>query len=114
MFTQSTVKSASSGTAWKTDSMRGYAFKTALNAETYGAGAYTLTFREAENDNGNPVDHVFYFDVNPAASATAASVTDADDLLLDKELLGHVLTSSWNVGTAADFETARVGGGGTW
>ena len=44
-------------------------FKTALDAETYGEGAYTLTFRKAANSGGNPQDYVFYFNVSTSASA---------------------------------------------
>ena len=112
MISDTLLRSAASGTAWKTSSMRGYLFKTALNATTYGTGAYTLTFRKAENDNGNPVDYVFYFNVDATASEAAAAVEDADDLVLDSELLGHILKSNWMQGTAADYESARTGGGG--
>ena len=113
MITDTQLKSAATNTAWKTTSMRGFLFKTALDADTYGTGAYTLTFREGANVGGSPVDHVFYFDVDATKSATAAAVEDADDLLIDAELLRHILKGSWMQGTYADFEAAR-GGTGKW
>lgn len=105
------IDTAQSGTAWKTPAMRGFMFKTALDAETYGEGAYTLTFRKAANSGGNPQDYVFYFNVDPTASAAAAAATSATNLILDEELLGHVLNSSWQTSTQADCENARDGGG---
>lgn len=111
MITASQLRAAANGTAWKTASMRGYLFKTVLDADTYGAGAYTLTFRKASNSGGNPQDYVFYFNVDPTASAAAAAATSATNLILDEELLGHVLNSSWQTSTQADCENARDGGG---
>ncbi len=111
MITASQLRSAANGTAWKTASMRGYLFKTVLDADVYGDGAYTLTFRKAENSGGSPVDYVFYFNVDATKSATAAAATSATNLVLDEELLGHVLNSSWQTSTQADCESARDGGG---
>lgn len=117
MFTDTQLRTAANKTAWKTTSMRGFAFKTVLDAATYGDGAYTLTFREGANDTSGstpvPVDYTFYFNVDPTKSEAAAAVSDADDLVLDTELLGHVLKSSWMQGTYDDFEAAR-GGTGKW
>lgn len=111
MITDTTLRGAPGGTAWKTSSMRGYLFKTALDSETYGAGAYTLTFRKAADDNGAPVDYVFYFNVDAEASAEAAAAESADGLVLDAELLGHILKATWLSGAAADFEAVRSGTG---
>ena len=117
MFTDAQLRTAANKTAWKTTSMRGFAFKTVLDAATYGDGAYTLTFREGANDTSGstpvPVDYTFYFNVDPTKSETAAAVSDADDLVLDTELLGHILKSSWMQGTYDDYEAAR-GGTGKW
>ena len=112
MLTSTQLKVAQSGTAWKTNTMRGYLFKTALTAETWGDGAYKLTFREAENDNGQPVDHDFYFDVD--TSVYTGTIPNDETLMLDYELLGHVLNASWQSSSAADCEIARVGSGGKW
>lgn len=100
------IDTAQSGTAWKTPSMRGFMFKTSLDAETYGEGAYTLTFRKAANSGGNPQDYVFYFNVSTSASAPSAA-----NLILDKELLGHILSNNWQTGKLEDFEAARTGSG---
>lgn len=121
MITQMQIKTAADATAWKTSTMRGYLFKTALNPEIYGAGAYTLTFREAANHNGQPVDHVFYFDVDAAtlaayntAHSTSWTATDSTSLSLLKELLLHILDSNWTSGKKSDFELVRDGSGRTW
>lgn len=121
MITDMQIRTAADGTAWKTATMRGYLFKTKLNADIYGANAYTLTFREAANYNGNPVDHVFYFDVDNdvltaynTAHSTSYTATDATDLDLLKELLLHILNSQWQSGKATDFELVRDGTGRTW
>lgn len=111
MITINQLRAASSGTAWKTSSMRGYLFKTSLDAETYGTGAFTLTFRKAANYQDNPVDYVFYFNVDQTASATAAAATSATNLILGEELLGHILNSQWQTSTQADCESARDGSG---
>ena len=108
MIDINTTKYAADGTAWKTDSMTGYVKKTALDAETYGDGAYKLTF---VNASGTSYD--FYFDVDATASATAAAATDASNLVLTGELLRHVLNATWKSGRTADYEAARSGGG-TW
>ena len=112
MITITQLKVARSGTAWKTSTMRGYLFKTALDAETWGDGAYKLTFREAENDNGQPVDHDFYFDVNTAVYT--GTIPNDTTLILDIELLGHILNASWQTSTADECELARIGSGGKW
>lgn len=111
MITINQLRTASSGTAWKTASMRGYLFKTSLDAATYGTGAFTLTFRKATNSGGNPQDYVFYFNVDTTASSAAAAATSATNLILDEELLGHVLNSQWQISTQDDCESARDGGG---
>jgi hypothetical protein len=112
MITQSQLAAASSGTAWKTASMRGYLKKTALDAATYGTGAYKLTFREAANDDGSPVDHDFYFNVD--TTVYTSPIPNDTTLVLDFELLRHVLTANWQTSTAEDCEAARVGTGGKW
>lgn len=108
MIDTNTIQYAADGAAWKTDSMTGYVKKTVLDEETYGEGAYKLTF---VNASGTTYD--FYFDVDPTASATAAAATDAANLTLTGELLRHVLNASWKSGRASDYESARSGGG-TW
>ena len=100
------IDTAQSGTAWKTPSMRGFMFKEALDAETYGEGAYWLVFRKAENVNDMPQDYPFYYNVS-----TSAEVEDATNLILDKELLGHILSNNWQSGKVEDFEAARTGSG---
>ena len=112
MLTASQLKTAANNTAWKTTTMRGYLFKTVLDADTYGTSAYTLTFREAENSDSNPVDYVFYFDLDMTKAASQSAVQGEVDL--DFELLGHILTANWQTGTKDDFELARVGNGGVW
>lgn len=113
MITSSQLRTAANGTAWKTASMRGYLFKTALAAETWGAGAYKLTFREAENYQGNPVDHDFYFNVD--TTVYTSTIPNDTTLNLSYELLGHILMSSWQTSTAEECERARVGvSGGKW
>ena len=108
-----TINNASGGRAWKTASMRGYVFKTVLPAETWGAGAYKITFREAANDSitGNPVDYDFYFNVD--TTVYTGDIPNATNLNLDIELLRHILTANWQQGSAADYEAARDGTG-TW
>lgn len=103
MITINQLRAAADGTAWKTSSMRGYLFKTVLDPTTYGTGAFSLTFRKAENYQGNPVDYVFYFNNTSGTSAT--------NLVLDAELLGHILNSQWQTSTQADCESARDGSG---
>jgi len=111
MINPSTIQYAASGTAWKTSSMKGFIYKTVLAAETYGEGAYKLTFRKAANVNGNPVDYDFYFNVD--TSVYTGTIPDATDLVLDKELLGHILDTNWIAGTVDEYEAARTGNG-TW
>jgi len=94
------IRYASDGTAWKTPSMRGYVKKTVLDAETYGDNAFKLTFVKA---NGTAYD--FFWDNGTGTSSSS--------LTLDYELLGHILNSNWQQGTASEFEAAR-GGTGTW
>lgn len=94
------IRYAADGTAWKTPAMRGYVKKTALDADTYGEGAFKLTFVKA---NGTAYD--FFWDNGTGTSSSS--------LTLDRELLGHILNSNWQQGTAADYEAAR-GGTGTW
>ena len=94
------IRYAADGTAWKTPSMRGYVKKTVLDATTYGDDAFKLSFVKA---NGTAYD--FYFDNGTGTSSAS--------LTLDYELLGHILNSNWQQGTAAEFEAAR-GGTGTW
>ena len=106
MIDKNVIDYATDGTAWKTDRMNGYVKKTVLDAETYGDGAYKLTFVNASGTN-----YDFYFNVDSTASATAAAATDANNLTLTGELLGHILESSWNSGRASDYEDARDGGG---
>lgn len=121
MITDMQIRTAADGTAWKTSTMRGYLFKTALDAEIYGQGAYTLTFREGSDYNGNPVDYVFYFNVDNdvltaynAAHSTSYTATDSTSLKLLKELLLHILNSQWQQGKKDDFELVRDGTGRTW
>ena len=104
MITSSQIRTASNQTAWKTASMRGYLFKTALDAETYGAGAYKLTFKK---NDGTGYD--FYFNVD--TTVYTGTIPNATDLVLDAELLGHILNQSWQTSTAEDCEQARTGGG---
>lgn len=113
MITDMQIRTAADGTAWKTATMRGYLFKTKLDEDTYGKGAYTLTFREAANSSGGtPVDHVFYFDFDPASSGGASVVQGS--VTLGLELLNHILNSQWQSGKASDFELVRDGTGRTW
>lgn len=121
MITDMQLRTAANGTAWKTATMRGYLFKTVLDAEIYGAGAYTLTFREAANYNSQPVDYVFYFNVDAtvlaaynAEHSTSYTANDATTLVLAKELLLHILNSQWQQGKKDDFELVRDGTGRTW
>ena len=106
MVSKSSIENASGGRAWKTASMKGYVKKTALDAATYGTGAYKLTFVKAAG-----TEYDFYFNVD--TSVYTSAIPNAANLTLDAELLGHMLTESWQAGTAADYETARSGGG-TW
>jgi len=121
MITDMQIKTAQDGTAWKTATMRGYLFKTVLNPEIYGAGAYTLAFREAANYNDQPVDYVFYFNVDNdvltaynTAHSTSYTATDSTSLKLLKELLLHILNSQWQQGKKDDYELVRDGTGRTW
>lgn len=115
---------ASDGTAWKTPSMRGYLFKTNLDAATYGENAFSLTLRKAADYDHDsdpstpnvPNDTVYYFNidaakaaVNPSPAYDAAHATQT--LVFDKELMGHILNTNWQQGTVEDFESARDGSG---
>ena len=106
MIGKSTLANASNNTAWKTASMKGYVKKTNLDAATYGTGAYKLTFVKA---GGTSYD--FYFNVDTTVWTSA--IPNASDLVLDAELLEHLLNDRWTSGTAAEYEAARSGGG-TW
>ena len=122
MVTLQQIRTATDGAAWKTGTMTGYLFKTVLDPDTYGRGAFTLTFRESKDDDNDtpsdvsddtPVDHVFYFDVDATKSETAASVVQGE-VDLDFELLGHVLSSQWVQGRKEDFEIVRHPGSRKW
>ena len=106
MINISTTESAKTGKAWKTRAMKGYLKKTALDAATYGAGAYKLTFK-----NASGTEYDFYFNVD--TTVYTGTIPNATNLVLDAELLGHILNDSWLSGDAADFEAARAGNG-TW
>lgn len=105
MITSSTVRTASSGTAWKTTTMRGYVYKTALDETQYGEGAYKLTFKDAAG-----TEYDFFYNIDSEAPSAALAV-DATNLVLSKELLGHVLTAVWQSGQAEEFEQVRDGEG---
>ena len=118
MINQTQLNMAGNGAAWKTSTMRGYLFKTTLAPEIYGTEAFTLTFREAENNNGDPVDYVFYFNVDSATLTayntehrTSYTATDSTSLKLKKELLLHILNSQWLTGTQSEYEAVRSGTG---
>lgn len=106
MIGNNMIEYAADGAAWKTPSMKGYIKKTVLAAETYGEGAYKLTFVKAD---GTSYD--FYFNVD--TSVFTGTIPDASNLTFDRELLGHVIDNNWIAGTAAEFEAARSGTG-TW
>lgn len=105
MITDSTIRTASSGTAWKTTVMRGYIKKTALDATQYGQGAFKLTFKNAAG-----TEYDFYYNVDAEAPSASLAV-DADDLILDRELLDNVLKAIWQTGTVDEFEEVRDGQG---
>ncbi len=106
MINLSTIESAKNGKAWKTRAMKGYLKKTTLAAETWGEGAYKVTFV-----NASGTEYDFYFNVG--TTVYTGTIPNAANLTLDMELLGHILNDSWFSGEAADFEQAR-GGTGTW
>ena len=116
MITITQLNMAKNNAAWKTNTMRGYLFKTELPAQTWGAGAYKLTFREAENDTSGstpvPKDHDFYFNVD--TNVYDDTIPNDTTLDLDIELLGHILNASWQSFTKDECEIARVGTGGKW
>lgn len=111
MITENDTKYAPDGTAWKTKGMKGYVYKTALDPDKYGEGAYMLTFRKAEDQSHQPVDAWFYFDVDRTASQEAAAAADCTDLNLSGELLKHLMNGNWVTGKKEEYEEARTGGG---
>lgn len=100
MISKTSVDAAKDGAAWKTSTMRGYLKKTVLDPETYGERAYKLTFVKADGS-----EYEFYFDNGTGKNAT--------NLVLDIELLGHILNSQWQSADAAVYEQVR-GGTGVW
>lgn len=100
MISKTAVDVAKDGSAWKTATMRGYIKKTVLDPETYGEKAYKLTFVKADGS-----EYDFFFDNGTGKSSTT--------LILDSELLSHILNTAWQSADAATYEQVR-GGNGTW
>jgi hypothetical protein len=98
MINKSTVEFAADGTAWKTTTMRGYIKKTVLDEATHGEKSFKLTFVKADGSEDD-----FYFGNGTGVSSS--------DLILDQELLNHILVSQWQSGTVGDFEQIRDGNG---
>lgn len=100
MINKTTVEAAKDGAAWKTSTMRGYIKKTVLDPATYGERAYKLTFIKADG-----AEFDFYFDNGTGENST--------ELMLDIELLNHLLNPQWQSANASIFEQVR-GGTGIW
>ena len=100
MISKTAVDVAKDASAWKTATMRGYIKKTVLDPETYGEKAYKLTFVKADGS-----EYDFYFDNGTGKSSTT--------LILDSELLTHILNTVWQSADVATYEQVR-GGTGTW
>lgn len=98
MITETMVRVAKDGTAWKTSTMKGYLKKTTLDEATYGEKAFKLTFVKADG-----TEYDFFFDNGTGQNSS--------NLMLDIELLKHILNSLWQSADAATYEQVRAGDG---
>lgn len=113
MITQNQLDVAPDGSAWKTAVMKGYWKKVKLAEADYGAGAYKLMIVEADAENVDSASptHVYTFYFNLDMTKTAAQAVSDSTFTADKAFILHMLTASWQNGTAADYEAVRAGSG---
>lgn len=113
MITQSQLDVAADGAAWKTATMKGYWKKVKLPEDDYGTGAFKLMIVEADatNVDTSSATHVYTFYFNLDMTKTAAQAVSDSTFTADKAFILHMLTASWQNGTATDYEAVRAGSG---
>ena len=79
---------------------------------------HDIVFMDAADDDGTRNPSATYRGVSTVAGVkyrrrpAASGVTEKD--MPDDELFAAILSDTWESGSAADYETQRVGGGGRW
>lgn len=79
---------------------------------------HDIVFMDAAEDDGTGNPSATYRGVATVAGVkyrrrpAAAGVTEKD--MPDDELFAAILSDTWESGSAADYETQRIGGGGRW
>lgn len=109
----SSVKSAATGTAWKTAEMRGYVKKTVPDGAA--PGAFNLDFVQADGDayrfawDGSKFTYSGYVAHGSSGALGTGSPVSGTALPFDAFLLGLAMGSaSWEAGTADAYDAGRL------